>query len=257
MEGPAMPERTGTVQSDATRLQPVDEEWSSALAVVAHPDDLEYGMSAAIAGWTARGKKVAYCLATSGEAGIEAIPPAEAGPLREQEQRAAALAVGVQSVEFLGYPDGILEYSVPLRRDVARQIRRHRPDVVITGNHREFFAHGAVNQADHVALGRAAIDAARDAGNRWVFRELEDEGLQPWAGVRLVLVAGSPLAAHGIDVTGHLTAGQASLLAHASYLAGLGGLMADPAGFLERVARAGGQRLGCQYAVTCEAIALR
>lgn len=240
-----------------TRLRPVYEEWSSALAVVAHPDDLEFGMSAAIARWTAQGKKIAYCLATSGEAGIDGIPPEEAGPLREREERAAALAVGVEWVEFLGYPDGVLEYSIPLRRDLSRAIRRHRPEVVITGNHREFFERGGLNQADHVALGRAVIDATRDAGNRWVFRELADEGAQPWDGVRTVLVAGSPMAAHGIDITGHLAAGQASLLAHATYLAGIGGPMADPARFLERVASAAGERLNCEHAVACEVITLR
>ncbi len=238
-------------------LQPVDEAWESALAVVAHPDDLEFGMSAAIARWTSQGKKIAYCLATSGEAGIDTLPPEQAGPLRESEQQAAALAVGVQSAEFLGYPDGVLEYSVALRRDVTRVIRQHRPEVLITGNHREFFERGGLNQADHVNLGRAAIDAARDAGNRWVFRELADEGLQPWRGVRMVLVAGSPLARHGVNVTGHLAAGQASLQAHSAYLAAIGGPLADPASFLERIAAAAGPRLGCEYAVTCEVIPLR
>lgn len=252
-----MPERMEAITPTTVMLQPVDEEWSSALAVVAHPDDLEYGMSAAIARWTAQGKEISYCLATSGEAGIDGIPPEEAGPLREREERAAALAVGVKSVEFLGYPDGVLEYSIPLRRELARAIRRHRPEVVITGNHREFFERGGLNQADHVALGRAVIDATRDAANRWVFHELADEGIQPWGGVRMVLVAGSPLAGHGVDVTQHLAAGQASFLAHATYIAGLGGPMADPAGFLERIARAAGDRLGCRHAVTCEVIALR
>ena len=76
-------------------LEPVDESWSSALAIVAHPDDLEYGTAAAIARWTAQGKRVVYTLATSGEAGIDGLAPEDAGPLREQEQRASAAVVGV------------------------------------------------------------------------------------------------------------------------------------------------------------------
>ena len=235
-------------------LEPVDEDWATALAIVAHPDDLEYGAAAAIARWTSQGKKVVYCLATSGEAGIDAIAPETAGPLREQEQRASAAVVGVEAVEFLGYPDGVLEYGLPLRRDVARAVRRHRPDVVITGNYRDSWAPGALNQADHIALGRCVLDGVRDAGNRWVFRELLDESLEPWS-CHLVLVAGSPAAGHGVDVSDHLSAGVASLEAHAAYLAGLGDNgMGDPEEFLESMARGAGTRLGTRFAVSFEAI---
>src|SRR6185312_16603001 len=130
-------------------LEPIDESWSSALAIVAHPDDLEYGAASAIARWTSQGKHVVYCLATSGEAGIDGIEPERAGPLREQEQRASAAIVGVDVVEFLGHPDGMLEYGLALRRDIARAIRRHRPDVVITGYFGDSWAPGMLNQADH------------------------------------------------------------------------------------------------------------
>jgi LmbE family N-acetylglucosaminyl deacetylase len=239
-------------------LRPVAEDWSAALALAAHPDDLEYGMAAAVARWTAQGKRVVYCLATSGEAGISGLPPEDAGPLREREEREAAAIAGVTTVEFLGHPDGMLEYGLPLRRELARAIRRHRPDVVITGNFRERFERGGLNQADHIALGRAAVDAVRDAENRWVFRDLLDEGAEPWNGVRMILVAGSPEAAHGVDVSDHFQTGVASLRAHAAYLAGLGaGPLADPGAFLERAALATGKRLGCKYAVSCELISLR
>jgi LmbE family N-acetylglucosaminyl deacetylase len=235
-------------------LEPIDEDWTSALAMVAHPDDLEYGTAAAIARWTAQGKRVDYCLATSGEAGIDGISPEEAGPLREQEQRASAAIVGVDEVEFLGYPDGVLEYGLPLRRDIARAVRRHRPDVVITGNYHETWAPGALNQSDHIALGRAVLDGVRDAGNRWVFRELLDEGLEPWS-VRRVLVAAGEHSTHAVDVTQHFATGIASLEAHAAYLAGLGdNAMADPQEFLESFARATGTRLGVTFAVGFEVI---
>ena len=236
-------------------LEPADEQWATALAIVAHPDDLEYGGAAAIARWTGQGKRITYCLATSGEAGIDGITPEEAGPLREREQREAAAIVGVESVEFLGHPDGVLEYGLPLRRDIARAIRQAKPEIVITGNYRETFGPGMLNQADHIATGRAVIDAIRDAGNRWVFRELLDEGLEPWAGVRAAFVGGSPDATHGVDVTDTFDKGIASLKAHAAYLAGLGGgPMSEPEEFLESFARMTGSRLGVTFATSFEVI---
>ncbi len=235
-------------------LEPVDESWSSALAVVAHPDDLEYGVAAAVARWTAQGKTVTYCLATSGEAGIDALEPERAGPLREAEERAGAALVGVDTVEFLGFPDGTLEHGLPLRRAIARAVRRHRPDVVVTMNHHDVWGPGMPNQADHVALGRAVLDGVRDAGNRWVFRELLDEGLAP-AQVSTVLVGASPQAGHAVDVTESFAAGVASLQAHAEYLRGLGETaMADPEEFLEAFARQVGSRLGTTYAVAFEVL---
>ena len=105
-------------------LEPVPEDWTRALAVVAHPDDLEYGAASAIARWTAQGKEITYCLVTSGEAGIDGLAPDECARLRQAEERASAAAVGVDTVEFLAHPDGLVEASVELRRDLAATIRR-------------------------------------------------------------------------------------------------------------------------------------
>lgn len=238
-------------------LQAVVEDWSTALGIVAHPDDLEYGAAAAVARWTGQGKRVAYCLATSGEAGIDGTPPERAGPLREREERASAAIVGVDTVEFLGHLDGMVEYGLQLRRDIARSIRRHRPEVVVTANYQHSWPGGGLNQADHVAVGKAVVDAVRDAGNRWVFRELLNEGFEPWNGVRMVLVIGSPEPTHAVDVTDHFSLGVQSLQAHEAYLAGLGGgPMADPADFLERIARGAGEQFGCRYALTFELLTM-
>jgi len=235
--------------SSQPAAEPVDENWSSALAIVAHPDDLEYGTAAAIARWTSQGKRVVYCLATSGEAGIDGLSPEECGPLREAEERASAAIVGVETVEFLGHRDGVLEYGLPLRRDIARAVRRHRPDVVITNFFGDAWGPGLLNQADHIALGRAVVDGVRDAGNRWVFRELLDEGLEP-AKVGTVLVGAGPDAKYAVDVSEHFDDGVRSLEAHAEYLRGLGdNAMADPREFLESFARQVGTRLGVRYAV--------
>jgi LmbE family N-acetylglucosaminyl deacetylase len=209
-------------------LTPMPEDWTRALAVVAHPDDLEYGAAGAIARWTDQGKEVVYLLATRGEAGIDTLPPAECGPLREAEQVAAAAEVGVKVVEFLDHPDGLIEYGIPLRRDIAAAIRRHRPELVIASNHHDTFPGGHRNMADHVAVGRATLDAVRDAANRWLFPELGD----PWQGTRWIAVAASPLAMHAVDIGAHFDRAIASLAAHRAYLAALSGDMADPAPFL-------------------------
>ena len=115
-------------------MKPVPEDWERAVAVVAHPDDLEYGAAAAVARWTGQGKHVAYVLATRGEAGIEGMAPDVVGPLRVEEERRSAALVGVSEVDFLDHADGLVEYGVALRRDLAAALRRHQPDVVITAN---------------------------------------------------------------------------------------------------------------------------
>jgi LmbE family N-acetylglucosaminyl deacetylase len=238
----------------ATEYLPMPEDWQRALAVVAHPDDLEYGGAAAVARWTAAGHSVAYLLATRGEAGIDTLSPAECGPLREAEQRAAAAEVGVDVVEFLDHPDGLLEYGVPLRRDIAAAIRRHRPELVITGNHHDTWPGGVGrNMADHKAVGAAAIDAVRDAANRWLFPELGE----PWSGVRWVAVAASPRNSHAVEISDVFDRGVASLVAHREYLAALQGPMADAATFLRKMAESDAQRLpGARLATAFELIAM-
>jgi LmbE family N-acetylglucosaminyl deacetylase len=199
-----------------------DEQFTRVLCVVAHPDDVEYGTSAAVAAWTARGVEVRYLLLTRGEAGMDALDPERTRELRGQEQLAACEAVGVDRVDFLDHPDGVLEYGLPLRRDIARAIRDFRPDAVVTGTWEVEFVAG-LNQADHRAAGLAALDAVRDAGNRWVFTDQLVDGLEPWS-PRWFLVAGATGPTHGVDVTGEpLERGIASLEAHREYLAGIPG----------------------------------
>ncbi|MER7079948.1 N-acetylglucosaminyl deacetylase, LmbE family [Saccharopolyspora kobensis] len=203
------------------QLEPVPTDWQQALAIVAHPDDLEYGCSSAVAAWTASGRDVAYLLVSRGEAGIDGVAPEEAAPLRELEQRASAAKVGVHSVDFLDHRDGVIEYGPELRRDLCRAIREHRPGLVITLNHHDSWGPGSWNSADHRAVGRAALDAVADAGNRWIFPELVEQGYEPWQGVRWVAVAASPHPTHAVDITDVLERGVASLAAHQTYLEAL------------------------------------
>lgn len=228
-------------------------DWERCLAIVAHPDDMEYGASSAVARWTDAGKSVAYLLVSRGEAGIDGLDPAEVIPLRADEQGAACAAVGVESLEFLDHPDGLIEYGLALRRDIAAAVRRHRPELVITLNHRDEFGPGALNMADHRNVGLAVLDGVRDASNRWVFTDLGER----WDGVRWVAVSGSPRPTHAVDITGTLEQGIASLVAHRLYLEGLGGgSMSDPGAFLRGMAERAGERFGGRLATTFELFAM-
>ncbi len=227
-------------------MEPMEENWDRAVAVVAHPDDLEYGTAAAVARWTGQGREVAYVLATRGEAGIAGMSPEQAGPLREQEERSSAAVVGVSGVEFLGLVDGVVEYGVSLRRDLVAAFRRLRPDVVITMSFDLTWGDGGpVNHSDHRAVGLAVLDACRDAANGWVF---PDAG-PPWTGIRDIYVAASSNPTHFVDVSATMDAGVASLCEHQTYIDGLGGTF-DADEFLRKSGDATGRVAGCQYAVS-------
>ena len=233
-------------------LEPLPEDWDRALAVVAHPDDMEYGAASAVARWTSQGKWVGYVLVTEGEAGISSMPPADVAPIRRDEQEASCAAVGVTDIEYLGHPDGLVVADLALRSDLAGAIRRHRPEVVVSINFRDSWGGPSWNHADHRAVGVALLDAVRDAANPWVFT---DRG-EPWDGVRFVAFNGSPQATHGVDVTDHIEAGIASLECHRTYLDNLGEgtLGTDPEAFLRDTARDAGERLGVDLAVAFEVV---
>src|SRR4051794_34206692 len=110
-----------------------DDDIQRALVIAAHPDDVDFGAAGTVATWTDSGLKVAYCVVTDGDAGgfDAAVPRDRIGPIRRDEQRAAAAEVGVSDVYFLGYPDGRLAVSLELRRDIARVIREVRPQRVV------------------------------------------------------------------------------------------------------------------------------
>ncbi len=234
--------------SESTSLPALpDEDWSRVLCVVAHPDDMEYGTSAAVATWTRRGIAVTYLLLTSGEAGMQA-PPEEVGPIRAAEQRRACDTVGVGELIILDHPDGMLMPTLELRRDIARVVRQVRPDAVVTANF-DLEAYGGFNQADHRAAGLATVDGVRDADNTWVFRDLaEVEGLPKWH-TRWLLIAGSPQPTHAVSVDETaVAAAVASLECHTAYLADLPG-HPKPAEFIPQILRQGGAAAGVDHAV--------
>ena len=231
-------------------LEPFPEDWERGLAVVAHPDDMEYGAAAAVARWTQQGKSIPYVLVTDGEAGISTMDPSVVGPARRDEQIASCGVVGVTEVEFLGLPDGLLVEDLDLRAVLAEAIRRHRPEVVLSINFRDSWGGPSWNHVDHRVVGRALLDAVRDAANPWVFR---DRG-EAWSGVRFVAFSGSPQATHAVDTTDTFDLGVRSLAEHRLYLEHLDGDMADPEAFLRDGAEATGRRIGVELAAAFEII---
>ena len=226
-------------------MQRMPEDWETAVAVVAHPDDLEYGVASAVARWTRQGKKVTYLLATRGEAGIAGMAPAEAAPLREEEERRSAAIVGVSEVEFLVHQDGLVEYGIPLRRDLAAAFRRIAPEVVITMSFDLTWGDSPnVNHSDHRAVGLAVLDACRDAANPWVFGDAGNA----WTGIKHLFVGASGEPTHFADVTDTIDLGVASLREHKVYIEGLGRDF-NPDEFLRNIAGYVGLGAGCEYAV--------
>ncbi|WP_448624093.1 PIG-L deacetylase family protein [Geodermatophilus sp. URMC 64] len=199
--------------------KPMPSDWQRALVIAAHPDDIEYGLAAAVAAWTDAGKEVHYLLATRGEAGMAGVPPEEVAPIREEEERRSAAVVGVSEVEFLDFQDGVLVAGPDLRKAIAGAIRRHKPNMVVTGYHGATWtppgtSPGWLNSPDHRALGQCALDAVADASNEWIFRDLTDP---PWK-VQYIAVTELLDPAHEVDVGEYVDKAVASLSEHRRYL---------------------------------------
>jgi LmbE family N-acetylglucosaminyl deacetylase len=180
------------VSTTPLRSVPVLADVGRVLVVTAHPDDVDFGAGGTVAAWTATGVEVAYCLCTSGDAGgFDDTPRPEMTALREGEQRAAAAALDVKDVHFLRYPDGRLTPSIDLRRDISREIRRFRPERVLTQSPEIWWRRLGASHPDHRAVGEATVAAVYpDARNPFAHPELlADEGLEPWTVRELWLMA--------------------------------------------------------------------
>ena len=221
---------------------PDDAEVAKVLVVAAHPDDVDFGLAGTVATWTDAGIEVVYCIVTNGEAGGSdpSVSRGDMVVLRQAEQIAAAKCVGVSDVRFLGYPDGRVEASLGLRRDIARVIRQVRPDRVACQSPERFYARMPASHPDHRAAGSAALDAVYpDARNPFAFPELADEGLEPWI-VRQVWISGSPEPSHFVDVTDTFDRKVAALRAHESQTGQITNLEEMLRGWLSRNAAIGG-----------------
>lgn len=186
----------------------------------AHPDDVDFGSAGTVAGWVDSGIEVAYLIVTRGDAGgFDDTPRGQIPIIREEEQRAAANAVGVKQVNFLdGYADGAVTPSLALRRDITAAIRRWRPDRILTSSPlRRWERLAGPSHPDHLTVGEATTCAIYpDARNPFAYPELlREEGLEPWV-VREVWYSGGPDPDHAVDVTEAYPRKMAALRAHAS-----------------------------------------
>nr|WP_235017825.1 PIG-L deacetylase family protein [Thermomonospora echinospora] len=219
-----------------------DRDIERALVVMAHPDDVDFGSAGTVAVWTDRGIEVTYLMVTDGDAGgfDDGMTRQEMAALRREEQRAAAKAVGVTDVRFLGYPDGRVEATLELRRDIARVIRQVRPDRVLMPSPERNYERIHPSHPDHRAVGSAALDAVYpDARNPYAFPELREEGLEAWT-VREVWLNGGPVADHYVDVTEVFGRKLTALRSHASQVAHVPDLEGMLRGWMGANARAAG-----------------
>ena len=201
----------------ALAIHQLDPLLKRALVVVAHPDDIDFGMAGTIAVLTGQGVDVAYCLVTSGDAGGDdsTLSREERAAVREAEQTAAAAVVGVTKLTFLGWPDGQVEPTLELRRAISRVIREHRPDLVITQSPERNFERIYASHPDHMAAGEATLRAVYpDARNPHAFPELLSEGYAPHA-VATVWVGGST-PNMVVDITESFATKIAALRSHVS-----------------------------------------
>lgn len=188
------------------------------LVVTAHPDDVDFGAAGSVATWTDAGIRVAYCLVTDGDAGgsDNTITRARMAEIRREEQTAAAAAVGVDELHFLGYPDGRVTASLDLRRDISRVIRKVRPDRVCVQSPERRWDRIYASHPDHLAAGEAALAAVYpDARNEFAHPELMAEGFEPWT-AREVYVMAHPSSDVYVDITTQIDRKIAALLAHES-----------------------------------------
>jgi LmbE family N-acetylglucosaminyl deacetylase len=197
-------------------------ELSTILVVTAHPDDVDFGAAGSIASWTDQGIAVSYCIVTDGSAGsaergVDTLALAET---RQVEQRKAAAEVGVTEVHFLGYPDGSLEVSLELRRDISRVIRIVRPERVVCQSPERSWERIHASHPDHLAAGEATVQAVYpDARNPYAHPELLAAGLEPHTVAEVWLMA-SPHSTHPVDITATMDRKIAALKCHQTQLVG-------------------------------------
>ena len=189
------------------------------LVVMAHPDDVDFSSAGTVSHWTEQGVEVSYCIVTDGDAGgfDPEVPRSEIAGIRRAEQTAAAKAVGVERIDFLGYPDGRLEVSIELRRDISRVIRQVRPDRVVCPSAQRNYQRIFASHPDHLAAGEATLCAVYpDSRNPFAHPELAAEGLEAHTVPEVWLTGESGGADVYVDITDHFEAKMQALHSHVS-----------------------------------------
>jgi LmbE family N-acetylglucosaminyl deacetylase len=194
-----------------------------ALVVTAHPDDMEFGCAGTLAKWADQGAEITLCIVTDGSTGTQDrdLMGERLRAIRIEESAAAAAVVGVSELDWLGYQDGYVEYTLDLRRDIARAFRRHRPHRFIVVDPTPTIEDRFINHPDHRAVGLASLDVTLTAGTTpGHFPELLDEGLEPWRGLREVWIAGPGSNPRVVDITNTIDRKIEALMCHRSQLPG-------------------------------------
>jgi LmbE family N-acetylglucosaminyl deacetylase len=194
-----------------------------ALVVTAHPDDMEFGCAGTLAKWADRGAEVTLCIVTDGSTGTQDrdLVGERLRAIRIEESAAAAAVVGISELDWLGYQDGYVEYTLDLRRDIARAFRRHRPHRFVVVDPSPTIEDRFINHPDHRAVGLASLDVTLTAGTTpGHFPELLDEGLEPWRGLREVWIAGPGSNPRVVDITDSIDRKIEALMCHRSQLPG-------------------------------------
>lgn len=190
-----------------------------ALVVTAHPDDLEFGAAGTVARWADAGATVTACLVSDGSTGTQdrALMGAPLSEVRRAETERAAGVLGIETLVWLGYRDGYIEYTLDLRRDIARVFRRHRPHRFLVMDPAPTIEDRFINHPDHRAVGQASLDVSMTAGTTpGHFPELLDEGLEPWRGLHEVWIMGPGGGPTTVDITATLDRKIEALMCHES-----------------------------------------
>lgn len=217
----------------------------SAMVVVAHPDDAEFFCAGTVAKWAREGCEVTYVVITKGDKGSDdpSMTSEKLTLIREAEQREAGAVLGVKNYEFMGYPDGYLQHTLELRRDVTRLIRKYRPHVLLTFDPTSrFFSDTYINHPDHRVAGDVALDATfPTARDRLTFPELLMDGYEPWK-VRQVWLSSFDSANVWVDISDTLALKKEAMLKHPSQLG------PEIVEFADEMAKGSGSPQGIEFA---------
>jgi LmbE family N-acetylglucosaminyl deacetylase len=226
-----------------------------ALVVTAHPDDIEFGCGGTVATWTDAGAEVTYCIVTDGSTGTQDRSLMGAGltEVRRAESEAAAKICGVDHIEWLGYRDGYVEYSLDLRRDIARVFRKFKPHRYLVMDPTPTIDDRFINHPDHRAIGQASLDVTLTAGTTpGHFPELLEEGLDPWRGLRETWIVGPGNKPILVDITETIKRKLDALMCHVSQV---GDNRSTIEGWIKAYCAEAGAPAGYAYAESFQVIA--
>jgi LmbE family N-acetylglucosaminyl deacetylase len=225
-----------------------------ALAITAHPDDMEFGFAATFAKWADQGADLTLCIVTDGSTGTQDrdLMGEPLAKLRLEEQSRSIDILGINELVWLGYPDGYVEYDLNFRKEIARVFRTYRPHRFVVMDPTPTIGDRFINHPDHRATGQASLDVSMTAGTTpGHFPELLEEGLEPWRGLREVWIAGPAGGPVAVDVSATIDRKIEALLCHQSQV----GTNADMiAGWVKDRSAEAGKPHGYDFAETFQMI---